>query len=120
VSGALPHALERSSNWMLRSGIILLLVCGLMALAKRLVTKGSPWLSRLTDLVCSFYMFHFLVIYIIANLMLKLTDNLYLIFAMILLAGFAILVAIHEKVIMGSPLLTLLFNGKTARRAQPA
>jgi glucan biosynthesis protein C len=119
-AGALPHALERASYWMLRSGFIFLIVCGLMALARRLVTKGSPWLSRLTDLVYSFYMFHFLVIYIIANLMLKLTDNLYLIFVAILLAGFPILVAIHEKIIARSPLLMLLFNGKIVRRAVPA
>ncbi len=71
-------------------------------------------------MVYSFYMFHFLIIYIIANLMLNLTDNLYLIFAAILLAGFPILVAIHEKIIARSPLLMLLFNGKIVRRAVPA
>ncbi|WP_374389074.1 acyltransferase family protein [Sandaracinobacter sp.] len=119
-AGALPHALERASYWLLRSGFIFLIVCGLMAVARRLVTKGSPWLSRLTELVYSFYMFHFLIIYIIANLMLNLTDNLYLIFAAILLAGFPILVAIHEKIIARSPLLMLLFNGKIVRRAVPA
>lgn len=121
VADSLPRALERTSYWIARSGFIFLIVCGLMAVARRLVTKGSPLLSRLTDGVYSFYIFHFLVIYIIANLMRPFIDNLYLTYLVILAAGYPLLFLIHERLVAPSPLLTLLFNGKVAtRRAQSA
>jgi glucan biosynthesis protein C len=117
----LPRALERTTYWIARSGFIFLIVCGLLAITRRLVTKGSPLLSRLTDGVYSFYIFHFLVIYVIANLMRPLTDNLYLTYAVILIVGYPLLFLIHEQLIARSAILTLLFNGKSvARKAQPA
>ena len=77
-------------------------------------------LSRLTDGVYSFYIFHFLLIYIIADLLRPFTDNVYLTFAVILAAGFPALFLIHERVIAPSPLLTLLFNGKAAKQRKVA
>lgn len=121
VVDALPRSLERTTYWIARAGFIFLIVCGLLAVAQRLVTRGSPMLSRLTDGVYSFYIFHFLVIYILANLMKPWTDSLYLTYAVILIVGYPLLFLIHERLIARSPLLTLLFNGKvTARRAQTA
>jgi glucans biosynthesis protein C len=121
VADDMPRGLERATYWLSRSGFIFLIVCGLLAIARRLVTKGSPMLSRLTDGVYSFYIFHFLVIYIIANLMRPWTDNLYLTYAVILVVGYPALFLIHERLIAPSPLLTLLFNGKTAaRQVKPA
>ena len=116
----LPRALERVTYWIPRAGFIFLIVCGLMAIARRLVTRGTPMLSRLTDGVYSFYIFHFLLIYIIANLLRPFTDNVYLTFAVILAAGFPALFLIHERVIAPSPLLTLLFNGKAAKQRKVA
>ncbi|MGL6044059.1 MAG: acyltransferase family protein [Sandaracinobacteroides sp.] len=117
LAGELPWALDRFSYWVARGAFIFLIVCALMAVARRLVTKGSPLLSRLTDGVYSFYIFHFLVIYLIANLMRPYTDNLYLTYLVILAVGYPLLGLIHERLIVRSPLLTLLFNGKIARRA---
>lgn len=117
----LPRGLERMTYWIARAGFIFLIVCGLLAVARRLVTKGSPLLSRLTDGVYSFYIFHFLVIYVIANLLRPFTDNLYLTYAVILIVGYPLLFLIHERLIARSALLTLLFNGKwVARKAQTA
>jgi glucans biosynthesis protein C len=117
----LPRGLERLTYWVARAGFIFLIVCALLAIARRLVTKGSPLLSRLTDGVYSFYIFHFLVIYLIANLLKPFIDNVYLTYAIILIAGYPLLFLIHERLIARSALLTLLFNGKlVARRAQPA
>lgn len=117
----LPRALERTTYWVARAGFIFLIVCALLGIAQRLVTKGSPLLSRLTDGVYSFYIFHFLVIYVIANLVRPFTDNLYLTYAVILVVGYPLLFLIHERLIARSALLTLLFNGKSvARRVQPA
>lgn len=116
---ALPPLLERVSYWLARAGFIFLIVCTLMAVARKLVTRGSPLLSRLTDGVYTFYIFHFLVIYLIANAMRPFTDNLYLIFAAILAVGFPLLFLIHERLVAPSPLLTLLFNGKVAARVEP-
>lgn len=117
----LPRALERTTYWIARAGFIFLIVCALLTIAQRLVTKGSPLLSRLTDGVYSFYIFHFLVIYAIACLVKPWTDSLYLTYAVILIVGYPLLFLIHERLIARSALLTLLFNGKAlARRAQPA
>jgi glucan biosynthesis protein C len=117
----MPRALERTTYWVARAGFIFLIVCALLAVARRLVTGGSPLLSRLTDGVYSFYIFHFLVIYVIANLVMPFTDNLYLTYAVILIVGYPLLFLIHERLIARSALLTLLFNGKSAaRRVQPA
>ncbi len=116
----LPRTLERVTYWIARAGFIFLIVCGLMAVARRLVTRGTPMLSRLTDGVYSFYIFHFLIIYIIANLLRPFTDNAYLTFAVILAAGFPLLFLIHERLIARSALLTLLFNGKAAKRVKAA
>ncbi|TPE62652.1 hypothetical protein FJQ54_05550 [Sandaracinobacter neustonicus] len=119
LADELPRSLERITYWIARAGLIFLIVCALLAIARSLVTRGSPMLTRITNGVYSFYIFHFLVIYIIANLMHEVTNNLYLTFAVIVLAGFPILFQIHEKLIAPSPLLTLLFNGKTTKRAKP-
>ena len=116
----LPRTLERVTYWIARAGFIFLIVCGLMAVARRLVTRGTPLLSRLTDGVYSFYIFHFLIIYIIANLLRPFTDNAYLTFAVILAAGFPLLFLIHERLIARSAPLTLLFNGKAAKRVKAA
>jgi glucan biosynthesis protein C len=117
----MPRSLERTTYWVARSGLIFLIVCALLAVAQRLVTKGSPLLSRLTDGVYSFYIFHFLVIYVVANLVKPFTGNLYLTYAVILIVGYPLLFLIHERLVARSALLTLLFNGKSVvRRAQPA
>ncbi|PZU46887.1 MAG: hypothetical protein DI568_11015 [Sphingomonas sp.] len=115
-AGELPRSVERMTYWIPRAGFIFLIVCGMMAVARSLVTRGSPMLSRLTDGVYSFYIFHFLVIYCIANVVHPLTDNVYLRFLVVVAAGFPILFLIHEKLIARSPLLTLLFNGKAAKK----
>ncbi len=121
VAEDLPRWLERSTYWIARGGFIFLIICGLLAIARRLVTRGSAVLSRLTDGVYSFYIFHFLVIYGIANLLRPFTDNLYLSYGAILVIGYPLLFLIHERLVLPSPLLTLLFNGKTVqRRVQPA
>jgi glucan biosynthesis protein C len=120
VAADLPRWLERATYWIARAGFIFLIVCGLLAIARRLVTKGSPLLSRLTDGVYSFYIFHFLVIYVIANLLRPFTDNLYLTYVAILVIGYPLLFLIHERLIAPSPLMTLLFNGKTVQRQAKA
>jgi glucan biosynthesis protein C len=120
VAAELPRALERTTYWLARAGFIFLIVCALLAIMRRLVTKGSPLLSRMTDGVYSFYIFHFLVIYIIANLMKPVTGNVYVTWAVIVLAGFPLLFLLHERVIAPSRTLTLLFNGKLPKRAVPA
>ena len=116
----LPRSIERVAYWFVRSALIFTIVCALLELFRRMVKTGSPMLSRLTDGVYTFYIFHFLVIYIIANLVHPLTNNLYVIFAAIMIIGYPLLFLIHEKLIAPSPLLTLLFNGKVKPRPVPA
>lgn len=116
VADDMPRWLERGTYWTARTGFIFLIVCGLLAVARRLVTRGSPLLGRMTDGVYSFYIFHFLMIYVIANLLRPFTDNPYLTYGAILVIGYPLLFLVHERLIAPSPLMTLLFNGKTVQR----
>lgn len=112
----LPWALERIAYWFVRSALVFTIVCALLELFRRMVKGGSPLLTRLTDGVYSFYIFHFLIIYIIAGIVHPIVSNLYVVFCVVLIAGYPLLFLIHEKIISPSPVLTLLFNGKVVRK----
>lgn len=116
----LPHALERASYHLTKSAFIFLIVCAILWLARRLVTKGSPMLSMLTSSVYSFYIFHFLAIYLIACATQLITGNLYLIFATILLVGYPALLWLHRRWIEPVPLMAWLWNGKPLNRGARA
>lgn len=112
----LPRALERTVFWISRSGLIFLIVCTMLGVARKLVTKGSPILSRLTDGVYTFYIFHFLVIYVLANVMKMVSSNIYVIFTGVVLLGFPLLFLIHERLVARSAILSFMFNGKALSR----
>ena len=112
VGAELPRPIERAMLWIGRTGFIFMIVCALLAIFERLVKKGSPQLAALTDSVYSFYIFHFLIIYVIANAMAFVTPDLGLIFGSILVVGYPLLFWIHRHLILPSALMTLLFNGK--------
>ena len=116
----LPHALQKIIYWFARSALVFNIVCALLKISSLLIKTGSPLLSRMTDGVYTFYIFHFLIIYMIANLVHPFTNNIYLIYVLILIIGYPLLFLIHEKLIAPSPLLTLLFNGKVKPRPVPA
>ncbi len=116
----LPRAVERAMLWTGRTGFIFLIVCALLAISERFVKKGSPLLSAFTDGVYSFYMFHFLIIYAIANAVALITPNLGIIFLAILGIGYPLLFWIHRTLIAPSPAMTLLFNGKRPKAVAPA
>lgn len=109
---SMPWVLERASYFMVRAGFMLLIVMCVLSLARRWVTKGSPLLTMLTDSVYSFYIFHFLAIYGIAVIAQMFIANLYVIFALILVIGYPLLLALHQKIIVRSPFLLWLWNGK--------
>lgn len=108
----LPRSLERALFWTGRAGFMFLIVCAILALARRLVTRGSPLLSALTDGVYSFYIFHFLAIYAIAVTVQALTANVWIIFAVVLILGYPLLFAVHRRLIAPNPWMAFLWNGK--------
>jgi glucan biosynthesis protein C len=112
LGAGLPWAAERAGYFLVRAGFMLLVVMCVMSLARRLVTRGSPLLTMLTDSVYTFYIFHFLAIYSIAVVAQMFTSNLYVIFAAILIIGYPLLLALHQKVVTRSPFLLWLWNGK--------
>lgn len=116
----LPRALERAMLWTGRTGFMFLVVCALLAIAQRLVKKGSPQLTALTDGVYSFYMFHFLIIYAIANAAAWFTDSLAIIFIAIQIIGYPLLFWIHRRLIVPNATMTLLFNGKRTKTVRAA
>lgn len=113
----LPHWLERTSFHLAKSGFIFLIVCSMLWLARRLVTKGSPLLSMLTASVYSFYIFHFMAIYLIACAAQLVTGNLYLIFAAVLVIGYPSLLWVHRRLVAPAPWMAWLWNGKPLARA---
>lgn len=96
---------------------MLFIVAALMALFRRFLDRPSATLSFLVDAAFSFYLFHMTVIFMIADLLVPRTGNHYLIFAVIVLAGTPLILAIHAFVIRPVPLLRLMFNGKRPRPA---
>jgi glucan biosynthesis protein C len=116
LAGEWPRALERASYHLARSGFVLLIVCALLWLARRLVTKGSPLLTMLTGSVYSFYIFHFLAIYLIACAVQQGTANPYLIFAAILAIGYPALLWVHRRCVAPVPWMAWLWNGKPLAR----
>jgi glucan biosynthesis protein C len=121
LAAGLPHWLERASFHLSKSGFIFLIVCSILWLARKLVTNGSPTLSMLTSAVYSFYIFHFLAIYLIATAAQMLTGNIYLVFAAILVIGYPSLLWVHRRFVEPVPFMAWLWNGKPLRRqAAPA
>lgn len=119
---ALPGAAERGVYWLARAGFMFLIVAAMLAIARRLVTRGSPLLSTLTDGVYSFYIFHFLAIYAIAALAQPLVSAPLALFAIVLAVGYPLLFLVHRRLIAPVPLMAFLWNGKPwpARTPRPA
>lgn len=121
VEPYLPWGVERAGHFFLQSAFMLMIVMTILHVARRYFWRGSKMLSMLTDSVYSFYMFHLLFIYAVAAIMHRFTDNPYIIYSVILVAGYPLLIALHLRVIAKSPFLMWLFNGKPwSRGAKPA
>lgn len=114
---AQPSALASIAFWVTRAGLTTFLIAGLLALFQRFANRPSPVVAFLVDSAYSFYLFHLLVVYAIATLMLRITADLHLVFAVIVLAGIPLLLAWHGLVVRRVPLLRFLFNGKRRRPA---
>jgi glucan biosynthesis protein C len=108
----LPRGPERIAYWLARTAFSYFLVTALFGLFAQLVTRPSRALSFAVDSAFSFYIFHFLVIYLVANLLGDLVTDLHLLYLVILLLVPPITLAIHGLVIARVPLLRLMFNGK--------
>jgi glucan biosynthesis protein C len=119
-TSGLPRGPERIIYWVLSGAFTFMICCVLISLFHKWFSAGPSFLSRMTDAVYSFYLFHYLVIYIVANIIGLFTDNLYVIFGSILLIGFPTLFQIHNRLIAPSPLMRFLFNGKPLNRASVA
>lgn len=117
----LPRALERTLFWAAKAGITMLLICGLLYLFERFLNRPSKLLSFLVDASYTFYLFHFLVIYFLVNVLSAIFgDNVYLLFTLIVILGTPLALAIHRFIIAPVPLLRLMFTGKRPKKPQVA
>ena len=122
TADALPHVLERVAYWMSRTAFTFFLITALFNLFSRVFTRPSRALGFAVDSAFSFYLFHFLIIYVLANLLGGHVEDLHLLYAIILLLAPPLTLAIHGLLIARVPLLRLMFNGKPIirRAAAPA
>lgn len=124
VEPELPRAIGRAGHFFFHAAFMLMIVMTILHVARKYFSRGSRWLSMLTDSVYSFYLFHLLLIYAVMVMMLNVTTNPYLIFSAIIVTGYPLLLVFHVNVIARSPFLLWLFNGKSwpwaAKRAPSA
>lgn len=78
----------------------------------------SKVFGYLADASYSIYLFHHMWVVILGIVLIPLTFNLYLKFALLLFGVTAISFAIHHFAILRSPVLRYLFNGKTPADSQ--
>lgn len=78
----------------------------------------SKVFGYLADASYSIYLFHHMWVVLIGIVLLPLALNLYVKFALLLIAATVISFAIHHFAILRSPLLRYLFNGKTLAESQ--
>ena len=118
----LPRTAERIAFWMTRTAFTLFLVAVLLKLFAHVFTRPSRALGFAVDSAFSFYIFHFLVIYALANLLAGRVAQVHMMYAIILVAAPPLTLALHGLVIARVPQLRLMFNGKamTHRAAAPA
>lgn len=108
----LPRGLYKLIYYVSQVGFSVAIIAALINLFNRYISKSHHILTLFTKSSYSFYLFHYVYIFFIANLMLSVTSNSYLIFGMILITGYPFLLWFHLRIISGNPVLSRLFNGK--------
>jgi glucan biosynthesis protein C len=120
VGDGLPRPLERVLYWLSRAGLMLFVITALIGLARRFVNQPSPALTLAVDSAYSFYLFHVTFIYLVAFAARLFTDNLYLIFAAVVVVGLPLTLLFHVLVIDRIDLLRFLFTGRRRSKRAPA
>ncbi|MFA7440125.1 MAG: acyltransferase family protein [Sphingomonadaceae bacterium] len=112
VDLGLPRAPERMLYWIAGSGLTMFIICALMYVFQRWVNKPGAVLRFLVDGSYTFYLVHMTVIYLLAHLFTGITNNVYVIYGLLILVGTPVCFAIHHYLIAPVPLLRWMFNGK--------
>jgi len=86
-------------------------------LARRWLSGPRDWVTSMNDAVYTVYLFHFLIIYVLATTILPDTLPVHLRLGLVALGAFALGLALHRGAIARVPALALLFNGRTRLRA---
>jgi hypothetical protein len=92
----------------------------LLALFRHAVRAPSRIVSLGVNTSYTVYLFHLTAIYTLANLLLPLSADRLLLFALIVPSATALLVLWHLKVIAPNPSLRFLFNGRRATVSAPS
>ena len=82
-------------------------------LFRKYFNSASKQFAYLSDASYSIYLFHHILVVVIGIALIPLTFNIYLKFFTLMLTAGAISLAIHHFGVLRSPVLRLLFNGKT-------
>jgi glucan biosynthesis protein C len=120
VGDGLPRPLERSLYWIARAGLMLFVITALIGLARRFVNRPSPALTLAVNSAYGFYLFHLTFIYLVAFAARQVTDNLYLIFAAVVVVGLPLTLAFNVYVIDRVDILRFLFTGRRASKRTTA
>jgi glucan biosynthesis protein C len=116
----LPRTVERVLYWLSRAGLMLFVITAIVGLARRFVNKPSPALTLAVDSAYSFYLFHVTFIYLVAFAARQFTDNLYLIFACVVIFGLPLTLLFHVYVIDRFDILRFLFTGRRQKKRATA
>lgn len=108
-------ALSSVGFWLARAGLTTFLIAGLLDLFRHVADRQSPVLSFLVDASYSFYLFHMMIIYVIANIMWGYTHDFYVIFWTCVIVGTPVILGLHAILVRPIPLIRFLLNGKRVR-----
>ena len=113
----LPLTLDRFLIWSAKAATVVFIIAALLRIFEIWFKAPSKALSFCIDGAFTFYLFHMTGIYLVANLLGPVLDrNVLLIFWIVVVSVPPAVLAIHAWVIVPSPTLRLLFNGRVPKR----
>lgn len=87
---------------------------------KRFASRPNKVFAYLSEASYTVYLFHHLTVIVLGIVLMHVPISVYLKFAIVVLSTMAILLAIHEGVVLRFKLLRFMFNGKYEARQAPA
>lgn len=112
VEGALPRPVATLLEAMARATLTVAIVATLLALARATVSTRSRLLGVLTETIYTVYLFHYVAIYGLGLLLLRLMPAGPVYYLLLSPAVILLLVGFHHVVVARSPLLRFLLNGR--------
>lgn len=109
---ALPQAAGTLAEAMARAVLTVAIVASLLRLARAVVSTKSRLLGVLTDTIYTVYLFHYVAIYALGLLLVRVVPAGPVYYLLLSPAVILLLIGFHHFVVARVPLLRLLLNGR--------